>query len=269
MEEELGVILFTRNRRGMELTQAGQNFLVHAYGIISQYSKAKESLLATESNPHGSVSVAMTASVLTALTLPLAEKLKSEFPNITLSLEVGLAGTINQALDAGEYDLVISHLVKPDKSIKIEPLIKEDLFLSMPFSFDIPEDDIPFSKLEGFELITPRGRHGVAADIGEHAKRLGMDIKRAQIVGALGSTLQMISAGYGSSILPWSAIHNHIERKLISARKIVNPELHHTINMVYPTHRPLTQAILSVMNIIRQSVQEVHARGLWAGKILI
>ena len=83
------------------------------------------------------------------------------------------------------------------------------------------------------------------------------------------ATLQLIEAGMGHSFLPWSAIHERVEQNRISARRVINPSLHHTVSMVYPTHRPLTPATIAVMDLIRLAAKEVYNKGNWAGTMLL
>ena len=269
LEQELGVLLFTRSRKGMELTESGRTFLKHAYGILNQYNRAKESLSTKGDVPHGQVSVAMTASALEVLAVPVSKALFQDYPDIKLNIESGLAGNIQQGFEAGHYDLVLSHLVKPDAAIHIESLIEEDLFLTNSFDPDNIGADIAFKQLDGMALIIPQEHHGVAPQIDRFAKEKKIKTFSAQVTGALHPTLQLVEAGLGSSILPWSAIHERVAQNRVSARKIINPSLHHTVSMVYPTHRPLTPATIAVMGIIRQAAKSVHAIGKWSGRLLI
>ena len=269
LEDELSVLLFNRSRRGMELTEAGQTFLNHAYGILNQYNRAKESLSTTDGNPQGLVSVAMTASSLEALTVPLAKSLMLHYPKVRLNIESGLAANIQQAFEAGDYDLVVSHLVSSDARIHIEKIIEEDLFLTSPYDPNNLGADIDFQYIEGLPLILPQDRHGVAPEVTKYAMEKKIELNVAQVAGTMQATLQLIEAGMGHSFLPWSAIHERVEQNRISARRVINPSLHHTVSMVYPTHRPLTPATIAVMDLIRLAAKEVYNKGNWAGTMLL
>lgn len=269
LENELSVLLFNRSRKGMELTEAGQTFLQHAYGILNQFNRAKESLATEGDDPQGIVSVAMTASSLAVLTVPLAKSLMEFFPKITLNIESGLAANIQQSFEAGDYDLVVSHLVKKDASIHIEDLIEEDLFLTSPYDSNNLGEDIEFKQLDGLTFIIPQEHHGVAPEVTTFAAKKNINLKTSQVAGTMHATLQLIEAGVGHSFLPWSAINEDVKQNRVSARKVVNPSLHHTVSMVYPTHRPLTPATIAVMDLIRIAAKAVHNKGNWAGTLLI
>ena len=96
-----------------------------------------------------------------------------------------------------------------------------------------------------------------------------IELNVAQVAGTMQATLQLIEAGMGHSFLPWSAIHERVEQNRISARRVINPSLHHTVSMVYPTHRPLTPATIAVMDLIRLAAKEVYNKGNWAGTMLL
>ena len=107
LEGELGANLFTRSRKGMELTDSGNTFLKHAYGILNQYNRAKESLSTQGGEPRGLVSIAVTGSSLEVLSVPLAKSLMQKFPKIRLNIESGLAANIQQGFEAGDYDCLL------------------------------------------------------------------------------------------------------------------------------------------------------------------
>lgn len=269
LESELNTTLFTRSRRGMELTDSGHTFLKHAYGILSQYNRAKESLSATDDNPKGQVSIAMTASALEVLSLPVSLRLRQIYPAIRLNIDSGLAANIQEGLDAGNYDLVVSHLLKPESAIRVEPLIEEDLFLVSPYSSDNMGEDFEFKDLDDLPLILPHEQHGVAPNIKRLASEAAINISFAQVTGTLHTTLKLVEAGFGNSILPWSAIYERVQQNRVSARKLINPSLNHKVSLVSPSHRPLTPASIAVMDLIRQAAREVHLKGKWSGTLLI
>ncbi len=268
LEDELGVVLFVRSRKGMELTTAGEEFLKHAYGIFRQYNRAKASLSNFGGPPSGEVSVAITASALEVLVEPMTSMLEAQFPEIVLNLDSGLAGNIQQGFDAGRYDLVVSHLVKKDPAIVIEDLIEEDLYLATQYDADIRTTEIEFELLKNYSLILPQPHHAVAAEVNEQADSRNFKIEKAQISGALHPTLRLIEIGKGASILPWSTLHERVKNKVFTARKIVNPTLSHRLSIIYPSNRPQTPASIAVKDVIQASTKQVHKDGLWNGNLL-
>ncbi len=275
LEDELGTKLFTRSRKGMELTEAGNMFSKYAYGILNQMNRAKESLSTIGENPQGTVSIAMTASALHVLTVPLSRRLKQDYPKIKLNIEEGLAGNIQQGFEAGWYDLVVSYLHKTAEnnprvdSTHIEPLIEEELFYVTPYDSGDHRKEITFSELQDIPLIVPQDQHGVGGSIHKHAEESGFKINVAAISASLHPTIQLIEAGLGSSLLPLSAIYDRIDQKKLQATRVVKPRILHQVSMVFPSHKPLTQASIAVMEALRQTVINVHHNKIWPGKLLI
>jgi LysR family transcriptional regulator, nitrogen assimilation regulatory protein len=267
LEEELGVALLLRSRRGTQLTEAGAIFLQHAYGILNQYNKAKESVAGIGQAPAGHVSMALTASALNVLALPLTECLTRLYPDITISLEEGLAADIQRGLDAGSYDLVISYMVEPGPSMVSEPLIEEELFLAGAIGSDLPDRELTLQDLGDLPLIIPQDHHGVRMAIHEAASSIGVSIRPHQVRAALHPTLQLVEHGLGYSLIPWSAIFDRVEQKRIVGREIASSTLSQSVSMVHPAHKPLTPATIAVMNLVRQSAVMAHKTGKWRGRL--
>jgi LysR family transcriptional regulator, nitrogen assimilation regulatory protein len=268
MEDELGTMLFTRSRRGMELTEAGRLFLKSAYAILNQYNRAKEDISEIGSSPKGVVSVAMTASAMHALTVPICEDLLGRYPGIVLNIEEGLAANLQQSLEAGWYDLMVSYMTKADDSLHVEDLIEEDLFLVDAYCKGDRAAEIEFREISNFSLILPQSQHGVGGAIHATAAELGLTLDMARVTAAMHPTLQLVEAGYGQSLLPWTAIYDRVAEKRVTARKVVSPNIRHKVSMIYLASRPLTKATIAVMDILRSSVRQLHAEGIWPGRLV-
>lgn len=110
LEENLGVQLFERHRRGMELTTAGRLFWQRANRIRQEYDQAREELRSLRDA--GVTSLRVGAGPLFSLNFiaPAFAKLKHELPLLRLDL---IADTNNHTLpklENGELDLVFGVL---------------------------------------------------------------------------------------------------------------------------------------------------------------
>lgn len=268
LEEELGTVLFKRSRRGMELTEAGRLFLKSAYGILNQYNRAKEDISEIGNSPKGLVSVAMTASALHVLTVPLCSEVLRRYPGIILNIEEGLAANIQHSLEAGWYDLVVSYMVKADDGLHVEGLIEEELFLVDKYRGRADTANIEFRDIQAYPLTLPQSQHGVGGPIEATAAELGIKLEIARVTAAMHPTLQLVEAGHAFSLLPWSAIYDRVADKKVTARKVVSPAIRRKVSMIYLASRPLTQATIAVMEILRSAVRELHAKGVWPGQLI-
>jgi len=269
LEENIGKTLFRRSRKGMELNESGRLFLKHAYGIVNQYSRAREDLADLDETPRGQVSVAMVASALYVMSVPLCKAVKENYPDIILNLDEGLAANIRYGFEAGWYDFLVSYSDEQHDGVEVEPLLDEELFLvsSSKSRLEQEPETINFSDLEDYELIVPQNQHGVTQLIDKHADIAGIKINRSQFAGPLHTTVQLIEMGLGYSVLPWSAIQSKVVEGRLAARKIVEPNIKRTVNLFYPTSRPVTRASRVVTDLIKQTMLSANADGTWPGII--
>ena len=266
LEEEIGMPLFERSRRGMTLSEAGKVFIRSAYGILNQFTRAKEDVAALGTNPSGLVSVAMTASVLNVLSVPIGHLLRANHPEIDLNLEEGLASNIRTGLEAGSYDFVISSGLNPEDGLHFEALMLEDLYFIAPCAEDAGEaGKIAFRQIQGRPLVVPKDQQAIADNLNEVSIREKVALETSNLSAALHPTLLLVEAGLGCSVVPWSAIHDRVRAKRLSAYRIHSPRLTSAVSLVHALNKPPSQASIAVMRLVRQAVHEAHELGQWRG----
>lgn len=106
LEEELGVVLFTRNARGMALTQAGVTLLDHAEKVLA----ARQDMLNAASRIKGAVQGKLRVGTVGDADLlrlaPILALLAQRHPGVAVQLRGGFSATViddvlNERLDAG------------------------------------------------------------------------------------------------------------------------------------------------------------------------
>jgi LysR family transcriptional regulator, cyn operon transcriptional activator len=129
LEEELGHALFSRTKRQVNLTAAGELFLpkaVHALGELDN-GIALLGTDATELTGHIRVGTTPTFNihviprVLAALTV--------RHPNVRVSVDEDTAAGINRKVATGHFDLAISYHPGDDPKLAFEPLCNEEMVL--------------------------------------------------------------------------------------------------------------------------------------------
>jgi LysR family nitrogen assimilation transcriptional regulator len=268
LEEELGIKLFNRSRKGMELTSAGSAFFDHANLILRQVVRAKESLDDFEKNPSGSVSIAMPSSVNHVLSAPLFKSVHERYPKIILNLEEVLAFDVRKAFDLEMYDLLVYFQLREMDNISVEPLIEEQLLFASAYSDkNMLSDEIDLSDLEGCRVLFPRLQYG--GIFAKLAEENGVKVNISRSTAGIHTIIDLVKMGVTSALLPATMIRSSIENKTIMAARVVNPSVTRTINLIVPSNRPRSSATNAVMQVVREVVQELHCAGKWPGNLLV
>jgi DNA-binding transcriptional LysR family regulator len=129
LEKELGVRLFDRLARGVELTDYGQAFLRHAEAIRVQIGDATSEIAALRSGNHGTVSVgAGPAWLRRHLPLAVAQTV-SRHPRVRIRVGGGFDEELFRALRRGDYDFVVAELPQAEdrRGLEVRPLAADDL----------------------------------------------------------------------------------------------------------------------------------------------
>src|SRR5262249_28953947 len=110
LEKELGVRLFRRDRRGVELTEVGQRILVQAKEVLLTAQRAVEAVRATHDSRRLAISIGLGASSATTLFAPLLQRLREDWPTICIELPPGEVSAQLAELRLGKLDVVLGFL---------------------------------------------------------------------------------------------------------------------------------------------------------------
>jgi DNA-binding transcriptional LysR family regulator len=108
LEEECGIALFDRHTRGVSLTVYGQTLLRYAQMIDTECRFASSELEAMRSGHRGHLRIGAGPFWGGTLLPKALTKLHQRFPDVRMTLDVGVNNIIHPKLFAGELDLVVS-----------------------------------------------------------------------------------------------------------------------------------------------------------------
>jgi DNA-binding transcriptional LysR family regulator len=106
LEDEIGAKLFLRGKRGMQLTEAGQYFLLEARQILSQSHRAIQLANAASRGEAGRLSIAYSAAIFDPVFSRAARLFRHRFPLVELemrelSFSSQLHALLEKQIDAG------------------------------------------------------------------------------------------------------------------------------------------------------------------------
>ena len=266
LEKDLGVRLFERHRRGVELTEAGSILLERTRPILDSLEAARVAVKNVDPTPSGTVRVAMPASIAYVLAKPLFEILENRYRKIQLVIEESLTRNLPLRLRTGHADLIVQFDAESDTEFHSEPIICEDLYLAGAGLGSQPS--IAFSDLQKYSLFLPDPQHSIGRAIALHEKKLGLTLKRQPLISTIHPAIFLAEEGMGHAVVPWSIIFDRIGKRGLGAQRIVSPKLSRTVYLVRRRLGTHTSAAIAVSDAILQSAARVHAEGKWRGDLL-
>ena len=148
LEQELGLVLFDRVKRPIQLTLAGRVLSEKAAPLIENIE-----LLATatlESQEHGPVSIACVADIVSHTLLRVVSVFLEKYPHIHVRIKSGSRGDVLNMVERGETDLgIIQHAERGEK-FDYEALFLYERVLITPTNHPLLE-----KPLESLEQIAP------------------------------------------------------------------------------------------------------------------
>ena len=106
LEDELGVILFKRDTRSVELTNVGKEFYWHALKLIADYEHAIERVSLVSKNVNSSLRIGI-GPYEQALLQPILKEFIKKNPEVLLYIEQYNYETLARHFQEGRYDLMV------------------------------------------------------------------------------------------------------------------------------------------------------------------
>jgi len=133
LERTVGVLLFDRRKRPVELTQAGAAFAQHARAVLRRIDVAEEDMAEWRGGSRGLVRLGSYPSASSAFVAPLLVQVAKMAPEVNVSLIERSTLELDQASVQGEIDLYIRPMQPPPPDgVRTHLLWWEDTVLVAP-----------------------------------------------------------------------------------------------------------------------------------------
>mgnify|MGYP000887029465 FL=1 len=266
LEDELGVRLLHRTRRGVELTDPGRIFLAHATSILRQAEDAKSSVLSLAGALSGKVVFGMPHSVSNALALPLLQAVRQQYPKIELELTEELTGNLVPQLRTGQLNLAILCDDGCLAEFAHTRIVTERLCLIgkvAPMQRGTAKS-ISLKKALALPLILPADPHGVRPIIDAAARREGYGLPNVVAdISSISILRTSLLAGLGQTLLPVMPLQQDIAAGLLRATPITSPPLSRVVAICTSKHIPVSSAAAAVSTLTIELVKTLCRDGDW------
>lgn len=183
LEETLGVELFIRGKRGVELTQEGEVLLQYVGGALSLLEQGQSHLSQVRALERGELRIGVGDTISRHLLLPALEEFHRRYPKVVLRIFNGVSREAIELLQGGRVDLALANMPIDSKGVRLVGEIPiHDCFVAGPeYAKKLGEGPVPFEKLNDHPLILleskSSSRRFIDHCLGEHGIELQVEFE--------------------------------------------------------------------------------------------
>jgi len=263
LEEELGVPLFTRGHRGMQLTEAGEALRGRIAGPLRQIGHALYEIRALPDEASGSVSFGMPPTFVSTLGPDLAARVAREAPGVALHIVEGYSGHLLQWLKQGELDAAILYGPTP-AGVNATRLLADELVLVGTREHIPLSGEVRFGDLAELPLVLPSRTHGLRIAIDSAAARSRTRLNVAFQADSFQLMMELVENGRFCTILPPTSVRRRVADGRLYTAAIVDPPLRREVFVAMQSGAQSPRAVIEVERRLREEVARLAGAGVFS-----
>jgi DNA-binding transcriptional LysR family regulator len=251
LEELVGVSLFNRTTRRVNLTTDGEDFLPIAERLIADFDRAISDLKASAARRGGQVAIAVLPSLTINLLPELLVRFKNTNPGVKVILRDDNARGVQRQVLNNESDFGISNRWEEDSELEYTPLTLDPVGLVCPPDHPLGNSKSPiaWSKLVDFSFVgmsQDTGVYKLINAIEECPESLRSPEYEVLTMAALGGILE---ANLAITALPLLAVPGHMHPALVF-RTLIEPRVERELCIITRRDYPLSSAAQKVRDTL-------------------
>jgi DNA-binding transcriptional LysR family regulator len=251
VERRLGVTLFDRSTRPLELTPAGKLYNDFCRDILS---KEEELGLALESLKHqldGAVQVASIYSIGLSEMSHLQEEFSARYPTVQLQVEYMRPEKVYEAVLNGAADLGLVSYPEASREIAAIPWRDEEMQVAVPPSHPLAQrDEVYPTDLNGQTFIGFDEDLSIRRELDRFLRAQGVDVNLAMHFDNIQTIKEAVALGTGISILPARTMQAEIAQGRLVAVKLHAPDLVRPVGVVHRKRKKLNRAAQAFLELL-------------------
>ena len=257
LEHEFGGALFHRTGRGVSLTELGDAALPRARALLTAADQLATDLRDLGRAPSGTVTLGILPSMMTPLAARLFDDLRSQMPGIRLRMFEGFSEQIEQWVAEGRIDIGLLSRYRSIRTRRDDVLLTSRLLLVGPGKPHTLPATTEFNRLAKLPLVLPASPNGLRALLEETARKHRFRLNVVLEADSLDAQKAVVRRCACYTLASAQTILEEQRSGVLSASRIVKPELTRAVVVTTNTQRPISRAGREVLRTVRKVVAEL------------
>lgn len=251
LEAQLGVALFHRTTRRVQLTAEGEQLLSCARGAIAEVELGLRRIQEAVDVKHGRISFSCSPTIALERLAPILAEFERDYPDIEVFVRENSAAALLECIRQRQVDFGFGPLLEaPD--LQFDPILEDPLYAVMHKDFGSPYDTtITLRELARLPLLLLDRTTALRTLVEESAAQLGLTLNTRYQFTQAQTLISMASSALGVAILPKIALPDGLDRPLRMVR-IVEPPLARQLAIITLRGHTLSPAASKLVPLFRE-----------------
>lgn len=253
VEDVLGIKLFERSTRSVQITAAGKEFVGVASRMLNDLRITIRSMRELSDQRRGQIIISSIMSVANGKLPSLVSAYRLNHPGIELHVRDGVHGTVMEDVRSGTADFGITYLDDLPDPFSSVPLGRENFTVVLPRHHELAKrKSLSLSDLKGAPLVSLPGDSRTRRVIDGAASSVGLALNHVVTVSQFATMLGFVRAGIGLAIAPTSGVSSFLGNEL-RAVPVRGKPLARDLGIITLKERDPSPAAAGLMSLIRHS----------------
>lgn len=232
VEGLLGLTLFNRTTRRVEITDAGKEFVALAERVLNDVQIYLTAVQERTTEQRGQVVISSVMSVACTVLPTIVARYKQERPGVDLHIYEGVHGNVIENVRSGVADIGLTYLDDIAPIFAQKPLSKQYFHVVLPKGHRLEKRrQVSWSALQGQQLVSLPSDSRTRRLIDATAITAGLNLSHDITVTQFTTMLQFVASGVGIAIVPEGALAEALSIGL-SIRPLVQPSISRVLGLI-------------------------------------
>jgi DNA-binding transcriptional LysR family regulator len=203
LETALGIQLFDRTTRRVELSTVGRGFVSRARHVLNEFDNALIGFHDLTHRLSGEVTIACVPSAVAYFLPDVIRQYHAKYPGIRVRVIDESSSTILTAVSRGEADFGLTYIGTQDSEVVFHPLLEDPFIVAMRVDHPLAaREALTWDDLEGDDFISLAQGSGNRFLIDQALASRDLRIRSFCEVQHVPALVSLIAAGLGIGVVP-------------------------------------------------------------------
>lgn len=259
LELALGLKLFDRTTRKVELNAMGRSFIPKARHVLNELENALLGIVELSDRLRGQVTIACVPSSVGAFITQALQEFHRLYPKIRVRLIDESATDILMAVARSEADFAISYLGTQEPDLEFDPLFEEDFVLACPPGHALAKKKfVSWTDISEHECVTlaPGSGNRMLIDQALATNSISLPPSAWSCeVRHVPALISLIESGIGIGAIPRFSVPSSSQSTLVTVA-LTEPRVVRMMGVIQHRGRPLSPAAQAFKDLLAKNARQ-------------